>query len=272
MTSLGWIASVVSSSYYARTRNSALPVAMLFLACALSYTRAQAGAAAATTPGHPISSARDLITALRSSEPAAQKAGKAALDRAEPAMIEELLRYGRSQGQREAAQMAVARMGPKAVPALLALLKLPELRNRAGAALFQAAGPASADHTPALLDCLHDPAVNNYCGMTLVKIMGPKTAGRVPALTEVLKDADKTVRLYAAAALGQIGPNAKGAVPALILALKDPEPAVRLNAAQALGKIGRGAKEAAPALKIMAQDQSVPLKNAAKEALKKING
>ncbi|MCM2304952.1 MAG: HEAT repeat domain-containing protein [Elusimicrobia bacterium] len=221
---------------------------------------------------YPVRDARELLSAMRDPQPAAEKAVKAVLERADPLLIEELLRYGRTQGQRDAGLTAVAKMGPKAVPTLLALLKSPDLRNRAGAALFQAAGPSSAEHIPALLGCLHDPAVNNYCGNTLVKISGPKTADRVPALSEALKDADKTVRQYAAAALGQIGPKAHGAVPALTAALKDAEPSVRLNAAQALGKVGRGAKEAAPALKLMTHDHSVPLKNAAKEALKKIDG
>lgn len=272
MTIRGWIAPSISS-YYARARNGAWTAAsMLFLACALSYTRAHAGVTVGPDAEYPVRDAREVIAAMRDPQPAAQKAAKAVLERADPLLIEELLRYGRTQSQREAAQMIVAKMGDKAVPALLPLLKSPDLRNRAGAALFLAAGPASAEHIPALLGCLHDPAVNNYCGNTLVKISGPKTADRVPALSEALKDGDKTVRQYAAAALGQIGPKAHKAVPVLAAALTDAEPGVRLSAAQALGKIGRGAKEAAPALKLMTQDQSGPLKNAAKEALKKIDG
>ena len=98
---------------------------------------------------------------------------------------------------------------------MLALLKNPDVGTRAGAALFLAAGPESAAHIPALLDCLRDPVVNNYCGNTLVKVAGPGSAGRVPLLRKSLQDPDKTVRLYAAAALGQIGPKAGGAVAGL---------------------------------------------------------
>lgn len=272
MTILGWSASSISS-YYARTRNSAWTAAsMLFLACALSYTRAHAGVTVGADAEYPVRDAREVIAAIRDPQPAAQKAAKAVLERADPAMIEELLRYGRTSAQRETGTKVVAKMGSKAVPALLALLRSSDLRNRAGAALFLAAGPDSAEHTPALLECLHDPAVNNYCGNTLVKVMGPHSAGRVPTLREALKDSDKTVRLYAAAALGQIGPKAKGAVPGLIAALKDPEPEVRLTSIQALGKIGRGAQEAVPALTIMSRDGNDAIRNAAKEALKTIHG
>lgn len=55
MTSLGWIASVVSS-YYARTRNSALLVAMLFLACAASLCAQTASTAASAS----VEEAREL--------------------------------------------------------------------------------------------------------------------------------------------------------------------------------------------------------------------
>ena len=62
MTSLGWSASS-SPSYYARTRNSALLLAMLFLACAPSYTRAQAPAGARVVSSG--RSASELVQALR---------------------------------------------------------------------------------------------------------------------------------------------------------------------------------------------------------------
>lgn len=262
-----------ASSYYARARISAWTAAsMLFLACALFYTRAHAGVTVGPDAEFPVRDAREVIIAVRTQTPAAQKAAKAVLERADPAMVEELLRYGRNPGQREQAQKTAGMMGPKAVPTLLSLLKSPELRNRAGAALFQVMGPESADRTPALLDCLHDPAVNNYCGRTLVKIMGPKAGDQTPRLREALKDSDKTVRLYAAAAVGRVGPRAKGAVPELIGLLKDPDPEIRLNAVQALGQIGGGAGEAAAALKALTQGQPDAIKRAAKEALKLIHG
>ena len=44
---------------------------------------------------------------------------------------------------------------------------------------------------------------------------GPKAWEAAPALTEALQDSDKSVRVAAAYALGEIGPDAEAAVPAL---------------------------------------------------------
>lgn len=264
MTIRGCIASVVSFSYYARARNGALLMAMLFLACAPSFTRAQAPAGDADHSA--------LIAALRDPKPETRTAARAALIKAGPSAVPALVAAIGNDRSRQTMTKILRDIGPRGVPALIGLLKSPELRNRAGAALFYTAGPESADQAPALLGCLRDPAVNNYCGTTLVKVMGPKAQGQVPLLRDALKDSDKTVRLYAAAALGQIGPKAKAAVPAVAALLKDPDPELRLNAVLALGKIGPGAAEALPALRVLARDSNAVIKNAAKEALKKIHG
>jgi len=273
MTILGWIASSYSS-YYARTRNSAWTAAsMLFLACALSHTRAQAGVTVGADAEYPVRDARELIGALRDPQPAAQKAAKAVLERADPAMIEDLLRYGRTSGQRETAQKVMAKMGPKVVPTLLGLLESPELRNRAGAALFQVAGPESVVLVPELLSCLRvKPEVSRYCGDTLIKVCGPKAAAHAPLLAKALTDSDPLVRVYAATALGRIGAHAKSAVPALVKALDDGESAVRLRAAVALGEMRSAAREAAPALKKAASDPVTEVARAAREALRRTRG
>lgn len=269
MTSLGWSASF----YYARTRNSAwIVAAMLFLACALTI-RAHAGATLAPGSEYPVRDARELIVAMRTNDPAAQKAAKAVLERAAPTMIEELLRYGATSGQRETAQKVMARMGSKTVPALLDLLKSPELRGRAGAVLFQVAGPESVARVPELLSCLRGmPEVSRYCGDTLIKVCGPKAAAHTSLLTKALADSDPLVRVYAATALGRIGAHAKSAVPALVKALGDGESAVRLRAAIALGEMRSAAREAAPALEKVASDPVTEVAHAAREALRRTRG
>ena len=63
----------------------------------------------------------------------------------------------------------------------------------------------------------------------------------VSQLTEALKDKDRSTRMRAAEALGQIGPAAKDAVPALIEASKHEDSDTRSAAAEALGNIRRDA-------------------------------
>jgi len=238
MSIRGWIASVVTS-YYARTRNGALLVAMLFLACALSYTRAHAGVSVGPDAEYPVRDARELIGALRSEDPAAQKTAKAMIERADAGMIGELLSYGRNPGQREIALKVVALMGSKAVPALFQALEDPESAAAAGSVLFRVLGPRDAGRIPELIKCAEGmPAAKNYCAQCLVKVAGPKAAGQVPALIKALDSADPVLRAFAAAALGTVGKGGASAAPALRTALKDSDAGVRDQAKAALRKVG----------------------------------
>lgn len=92
---------------------------------------------------------------------------------------------------REAAAVALSRIGEAAVPALVEGLRSPDAAMR----------QQSAD--------------------TLARI-GPSAAKAVPALVELLEDSDPRVRKSAARALGQVGPAAAEAVPSLIRALETP--------------------------------------------------
>lgn len=232
MTSLGWSAF----SYYARARNRALLAAMLFLACALSM-RVQAGVSADTE--YPVRDARELIAALRTAEPAAQKAAKAVLERADPAMIENLLRYGSTPGQREAGQKVVAAMGRKALPALFASLDDRDLAVPAASVLFRVLGPADAERIPDLLACAREkPAVKNYCIQSLIPVSSPKAAPHAAALAGALAAEDPLLRAFAATALGRIGRGAASAAPVLRKALKDSAPEVRAQAQAALRRVG----------------------------------
>jgi HEAT repeat protein len=226
MTSLGCSAPSYPS-YYARTRNSALLIAMLFLACAPSYTRAQAPAS-----GDPV---QDLM-----------RRDKAVHDNAErlllaegPQALPRLLAATRGQGTRDAVIRLALKMGAPAVPALIDLLGDEALRMKAGSLLFTVIGSASADQAPALIDCVASkPEVKNYCGTSLVKAMSPQASAQVPALRKALASPDADLRAYAAAALAQVGAAARPGAPELAGLLKDAEPRVRLTAAQALGKLG----------------------------------
>lgn len=92
---------------------------------------------------------------------------------------------------REAAAVALSRIGEPAVPSLVAAL-----------------------HSP-------DPALRMQAADTLARI-GPGASKAVPPLMELLQDPDPRVRKSAARALGQIGPAAADAVPSLMRALEAP--------------------------------------------------
>jgi hypothetical protein len=212
---------------------------MLFLACALSYTRAQAGASIGPDAEFPVRDAREVIIALRTEDPAAQKAARAVLERADPGMIADLLSYGRNPGQREVGQKVVVEMGRKALPALFASLGDPALAGPAGSVLFRVIGPADADRIPDLLACAREkPKVKNYCIQSLVPVSSPKAARHAAALAGALVSEDPLLRAFAAMALGRIGRGAVSAAPALRKALSDPAPEVRTQAETALRRVG----------------------------------
>ncbi len=135
---------------------------------------------------------------------------------------ERLLKSGDT-GDRQAAILALGKIGPKGVPALAEGLKDKEIVNvRLWAAWGLRRNGADAKAAiPQLVQALKD-----ECG--LVQIEAAKTLweisehkATVPALIELLKHKDPNIREGAAKALGSIGPKAKAAVPALEKALKD---------------------------------------------------
>lgn len=90
---------------------------------------------------------------------------------------------------REAAAVALSRIGEPAVPSLVEALKSP------------------------------DPNMRQQAADTLARI-GPAASSAVPALTALLDDPDPRVKKSAVRALGQIGPAAATAVPSLMRALE----------------------------------------------------
>ncbi|MBI5246628.1 MAG: hypothetical protein HY923_05560 [Elusimicrobia bacterium] len=213
---------------------------MLSLACAASYARAGVLATPlAADTEYPIRDARELIIAMGTPEPGAQKASKAILERADPAMIENLLRYGRNPRRRDASRRAVVLMGRKAIDPLFALLGDAELGNQAGGPLFEILGPGDEGLIPALLDCARKlPAVKNYCLQAVFKLSGRKAAPYVHALASGLTDSDAAVRQYCSASLARVGKSAAAAAAALRKAAKDPDAGVREQARKALRRIG----------------------------------
>ncbi|VTS03850.1 heat repeat-containing protein : HEAT repeat-containing protein OS=Leptolyngbya sp. PCC 7375 GN=Lepto7375DRAFT_2567 PE=4 SV=1: HEAT_2 [Gemmata massiliana] len=143
---------------------------------------------------------------------------------------------------------ALARIGPKAVPALVELLthQDAEIRGRAAAAL-KAIGPGAADAVTALINRLNE-SENQWVSLNALEALaaiGPKAEAAVPALIKTALDPKPMVpkgnplapvgpdwiyqlqlRKAAAQALAAIGPKALPAIkkdlfPAIITALDD---------------------------------------------------
>jgi HEAT repeat protein len=132
---------------------------------------------------------------------------------------------------------ALIQAGPearKAVPALIGLF-----RDRDSTFLHPLAAVALArigpDAVPQLGKMLADEAetIRGGCALAL-GLIGPSARPAVGALTTALADRTSVVRFAAAQALGRIGSPARTALPALRKALADSDSSVRVGAAQAL--------------------------------------
>jgi len=153
----------------------------------------------------------------------------------------------------------LADYGSTVVPALLAALKRPQSRIRAGAA--EALGyvdPNPANALPALISCLKDPVseVRAAAAWSIGNLGGShgSNVASLPIekadfyLAKALADKNDKVREAAAFALGGVDHPSKLAIKALISALKDKDNRVQSYAVDALGHFGPEAAEAVPAL------------------------
>lgn len=200
----------------------------------------------------------------------------------------------------EAAQQALRKIGPPALPFLVAALKD---RNR-NVRLFavdtlgkdllapRGFGPGSI---PALTQAAKDddPKIR----LAVLARFGEHPRGDIPSsvFIEAAKDKDAGVRQEAISYLGRLIDRGfipiRGVLPVLIEATKDQEARVRTSAVgilarvslrdlelddcirvvRALGDIGPAAREAVPALRAASRDEDPALRAAALEALKKID-
>jgi HEAT repeat protein len=96
---------------------------------------------------------------------------------------------------------------------------------------------------------------------------------RLNAITKHFKGKDALAKVQAARALAAIGSTAKAKMPDLVDLLEDKEPLVVAAAISALAEFGANASSAITALNAIAQskDQNEFLRELAKEAVKKIN-
>jgi len=180
------------------------------------------------------------------------------------------------------AVVALREMGPKAKPAVAALIerlgdKDKTVRLHSAIALGNI-GPDARAAVPALKPFLKERhTVRVYTANALWKIehnaqevlpvleqgvreenapfrwaaavflgeMGPAAEPAIPALIQATRAADKETASCAVQSLAQISPTT---IPALIETLSDADPGMRISAALALGNLGPTAKQSIPAL------------------------
>lgn len=216
-----------------------------------------------------------LLAAMHGSDPVARWDAIAALARQGSAAVPGLVAALASPRERvrQAAAIALGRIGPAAKPAEAALLaalqdKDGDVREMAAQALGRTgADPATA--VPALASRLWLPQPY-VCGRVAETLAG-LGADAVPELVRALAGADVEARRCASIALGRLGGKAREAVPALVGALRESDGNARWNAAIALGEIGEGAREAAPALLEVLSDRDEDVRWGAEWAIERVD-
>lgn len=152
-------------------------------------------------------------------------------------------------------------VGTNALPYVIALLRhhSPTVRKAAAWSLFKLRGVTvdANQAIPALITVLNDPdhSVRGFALLAL-KEMGPDASNAVPAITTFLSsitapgstNADVTLAMTAASALGKIGPAATGALPVLENALHHTNPNLRGQAATAIWRISGNTTSTLPIL------------------------
>lgn len=163
---------------------------------------------------------------------------------------------------RQAALEGLRKLGPKAVPALLARLELSEAppdaaagETRLVAAVLVEQGLTSV---APLIRALDDPRYDRQAIVAALADAGPAA---VAPLSELLLQPEPQVAAAAATALGSLGvlgAQADPAVTRLVLALRRNEPEVVEAAAAALGRIGPDRNDVLPALLQLARAPDPP--------------
>jgi len=173
---------------------------------------------------------------------------------------------------KDIAEAKLVKMGSKAVPALVAVLKSGDLEAAQNAAsILGQMGVEAKAAIPVLITVLNheDWDVGEAAAVALGR-MGAEAKAAIPVLITALKAEDLYLREAAARALGEIGVQTKVVVPALIVALKDEYANVPVSAAVALGRMGAEAKAAIPALITALNAEDLYLREAAANTLANI--
>jgi len=167
---------------------------------------------------------------------------------------------------------ALARLGNRVLPQLVAALKHKDERIRAGAAeALGAMGPSASLATGALIESLADR--NSFVRLRSAAALGAfgdKADDAIPDLQARLADEDPYVKLEAARALFRVDPAQPGYLAVLLSGVADAEMDVRYQAAEMLGEVGTASPAVVPALARALDDANFFVGLTAAEALKAI--
>jgi HEAT repeat protein len=208
----------------------------------------------------------NAVTAVANIGPEAEAAIPTLID----ALNSRRSRGGRERDRRQAllrSAYALTRIGPAAVPPLIAALDADDGAARQGAAkALGGMGPAAREAIPGLIRNLGHPeaAVRSEMIEALSSI-GPDSIG---ALSDALGAKEALMRESSALALAQLGRAAEGTIPRLLTALSEErEPTGRAALLTALSRVGLPPERAAPLLIEALQSTDDKLRHAATNAL-----
>lgn len=181
----------------------------------------------------------------------------------------------KSNAQMGVAQAAIIQIGTNAIPALLQMLRTPDLpwKNRLFALAqkqhfikikyiepfrtyemaamgLEVLGPRATDAVPELMK-IFDQNPSPQCRAAIARVvglMGPEAKAAVPSLLRGATNADGVTRGNSLWALGRIHAEPELTIPVFINGLHDTDLGVQLSAASGLGTFGPAAKAAVPAL------------------------
>jgi HEAT repeat protein len=190
-----------------------------------------------------------LAVALNDEDEAVRLLAAASLRRMRVSQEKALQSCGQQLKDCPCAATALARFGPRALPALLVALEAEDAATRAKAArTLSGMGEAAAPAVPALSEAMHDadPEVRLAVAKAVWNITG-QTEEVVPALARLLKrkwpaapDATEVRRQFLQGvieALGRIGTPATAALPMLLEKTRDENRHVRESAVRAVRQI-----------------------------------
>lgn len=247
----------------------------------IEAARALAEIALANGPGSIEPAQAALVDALTSPLPELRLAACAALEQAGPGagaavpLLGDLIEQDADAGVRMRAGLALTRIAPSN-PAVVEISARvmgrdadARVRQAAAAALVQA-GAAAAPALPALQRALTDgdPLVRVFAAAAVGQLGETGTA--IPVLLDGLSHVDAGVRAEAAGQLAAVAPAHAPAVGPLTSALRDGDPQVRLAAADALGRIGRPAAPALQSLWRLIRDSDEAVREGALRAIRRI--